>query len=347
MESSRGLFLSAGAAALAAGFIPTAVRAQTLVPVSLGYLRTVTDAPLIVAQAKGFFRDVGLDVTMSQFSSAAFMIAPMGVGQLEIGAGAPVAGLYNAVAHGVDLKIVADKCIDSRGYGFDKVVVRKDLIDSGKYKGPADLRGLNFGRAGRGTSVGIQAAKFLKTGGLDYHKDIQAIDLDFPNQVVALKNRAIDWTIAIEPFPTLMVNQGSGTVVTTDAEIYPDQEVADILYSGSFMKNRPAVAQKFMLAYMRGLRYYYESLKDGHIVGKNGDEVVGILAKGLNVKPELLRQITPSDVNPNGYVNMKSLLDDYATFQSWGFINKPVDVKSIVDMSFVDAVVKELGVYKV
>lgn len=346
MQSNRSLFLSSTAAAVAMSAFPNVARAQTLEPVSVGLLRVITDAPLIIADEKGFFREAGLDVTTSRFSSAAFMIAPMGVGQLDIGAGAPVAGLYNAVARGVDLKIVANKAIDSRGYGFDKVVVRKDIMDAGKYKGPADLRGLKFALAGKGTSVSIQAAKFVQSGGLDYMKDVKKVDLTFPNQVSAIQNHAIDWTIAVEPWPTLMVNQGSGTIVTTDAQIYPNQEVAVILYGSQFIKNRPAVAKKFMVGYLRGLRYYYESLKDGHFGGKNADEVVSILAKGLDMKPELLRQITPNDVNPNGRVNMKSLTDDYATFQSLGFITKKLDVKDIVDMSFMDAAIQELGTYR-
>ncbi len=344
METSRGLFLSSVAAAVAAGAMP--VGAQTLEKVSVGMLRVITDAPLFIAQAKGYFHDAGLTVTLTRFNSAAFMIAPMGTGQLDVGAGAPAAGLYNAVARGIDLAIVANKAIDSRGYGFDKIVVRKELVDSGKYKQPADLRGMNFAQPAKGSTVCVQAEKFLQTGGLEFLTDVKLVYIGFPNQVTAMQNGAIDATIAPEPWPTIMANKGAGKVVATDAQFYPNQEVADILYGGSFIKQRPEVAQKFMVAYVRALRYYYESLKDGHFGGKNADEVVTILAKGLELSPDLLRQITPNDVNPDGRVNVESLENDYATYKKFGYIVKPVRPASLVNTKFVDAAVKQLGTYK-
>jgi NitT/TauT family transport system substrate-binding protein len=344
MNTSRGLFLSSVAATVAAGAMPAG--AQSLEPVSVGILRVITDAPLLIAQSKGYFRDVGLNVTLTRFNSSAFMIAPLGVGQLDVGAGAPAAGLYNAVARGIDVKIVANKAIDSRGYGFDKVIVRKALIDSGKYKKPADLKGMNFGQPAKGSTVCAQAAEFLKTGGLDFMTDVKLVFIGFPDQVAAMQNGAIDATVAPEPWPTIMENKGVGKVVATDAEFYPDEEVADILYSSAFIKQRPAVAQKFMVAYIRALRYYHEALKGGHFAGKNADELVSILAKGLEMSPDLLRQITPNDVNPDGKVNVESLERDYAMFKKFGYVTKPVQPASLVDMRFVDAAVKQLGPYK-
>jgi NitT/TauT family transport system substrate-binding protein len=44
-------------------------------------------------------------------------------------------GLYNAVRRGVGLKVVADKVHYGPGYGFASLLVRKDLIENGKFKG--------------------------------------------------------------------------------------------------------------------------------------------------------------------------------------------------------------------
>ena len=54
------------------------------------------------------------------------MVAPLGTGQLDAGAGSASAGLYNAVARGIKIKIVADKASSAPGYGATKILVRKD-----------------------------------------------------------------------------------------------------------------------------------------------------------------------------------------------------------------------------
>src|ERR687885_649031 len=64
-------------------------------------------------------------------------VAPLAAGQLDVGGGAPSAGLGNALARGLNLKIVADKGSTPPGFGYAGVVIRKDLWDSG-VRSPAD-----------------------------------------------------------------------------------------------------------------------------------------------------------------------------------------------------------------
>ena len=93
------------------GFVLTlgAANAQTLTPVTLGMTGTTTDVGFYVADKKGYFRAEGLDVKLTMFDSAARMITLFASGALDVGGGGPSAGLYNAVARGVDNRMVADK----------------------------------------------------------------------------------------------------------------------------------------------------------------------------------------------------------------------------------------------
>jgi NitT/TauT family transport system substrate-binding protein len=56
-------------------------------PVKIGISRTISDAGYYVADAMGFFRDEGIDVSITGFNSAAQMIAPLGTGELDVGGG--------------------------------------------------------------------------------------------------------------------------------------------------------------------------------------------------------------------------------------------------------------------
>jgi ABC-type nitrate/sulfonate/bicarbonate transport system substrate-binding protein len=102
---------------------PHIAAAQTI---TVGATSSTSDAPIYIAEKKGFFQAEGLEVKVTNFRSAADMVAPLGAGQIQAGAGSASAGLYNAVARGIRIKIVADKASSPPGYGATKILVRKD-----------------------------------------------------------------------------------------------------------------------------------------------------------------------------------------------------------------------------
>jgi NitT/TauT family transport system substrate-binding protein len=113
------------------------------------------------------------------------MVAPMGAGQLDVGGGAASAGLYNAVDRGIRIKIVADKAHNVPGAGFQAFMVRKDLIESGKVKSFADLKGMKVAITGAGGSDASVLNEAMKSAGLTYN-DVEKVYLGFPQHAVAL-----------------------------------------------------------------------------------------------------------------------------------------------------------------
>ena len=71
-------------------------------------------------------------------------MGPLGTGDLDVGSGTVAVGIYNAVSRGVALRVVADKGSMRPGYGYEGLLVRKDLVDSGRYKNFADLKGMKI-----------------------------------------------------------------------------------------------------------------------------------------------------------------------------------------------------------
>jgi NitT/TauT family transport system substrate-binding protein len=57
------------------------------VVVKVGAASTTSDAPIYIADKKGYFSDEGLAVTVINFRSAADMVAPLGTGELDAGRG--------------------------------------------------------------------------------------------------------------------------------------------------------------------------------------------------------------------------------------------------------------------
>jgi NitT/TauT family transport system substrate-binding protein len=326
---------------------PTAQGALAQTTVRVGITNVSSDVAFFVAEKKGYFRDEGLNVEILPFSSAARMIAPLGTGQLDVGGGTVSAGLYNAVARGIGLRIVADKGSIRPGYGFSALMVRKDLVDSGRYRGYGDLKGMKIaiGAAGTGTASALNEA--LMRGGLSYG-DADVVEMGFPQHIVAYTNKGIEASITNEPTVTRAVKAGVAVRIAGNDVIYPNQQTAVVLYSEKFAVEQPQIAAKFMKAYIRAARDYNDALKGGRIAGPNADEIIGILTEYTQIKEaSVYREISPSACEPNGDVNVESLRKDLAFFKEQKLIEKPdITVDRVIDLSFARRAVKELGPYR-
>jgi NitT/TauT family transport system substrate-binding protein len=321
-------------------------RAAESVTIRVGIANASSDVGLFIAHKKGYFRAEGLNVSFVPFDSGARMVAPLGAGQLDVGAGSPSAGLYNAVVRGIPIKIVADKGSTPKGYGYQPLLVRKDLVDSGRYKSLEDLKGMKIAGSAPGSASTSTLNEALKRAGLKY-SDVERVFLAFPQHVLALQNKAVDAALTTEPSATEAIQRGVAVKVIGDDEIYPDHQLAVILYGGQFIKEQPDAGRRFMRAYLRAVRDYNDALVGGRIAGPNADEIISILTEYTPIKdPAIYRDISAQGCNPDGAVNEASLEIDLQFYKDEGHIQGSVTVQQAVDHSFVQAALKELGPYK-
>jgi aconitase A len=82
-------------------------------------------------------------------------------------------------------------------------------------------------------------------------------------------------------------------------------------------------------------------------LGLTGEEIVSIYAKRTVIKdPAVLRNMVMAGVNPDGKLNVDSLKKDLAFFKETGDVTGKVEATQVVDESFAEAALKELGPYK-
>ncbi len=345
----RGALRRAGCLLLALVWIglgqtPAPGAGPILTRLQIGQVGGLSDAAIFIADDKGFFRDQGIELEMTRFNSAAQMVAPLATGQLDIGGGAPSAGLFNAIARGIPVKIVGDKGNMNPGHGYEAIVVRKSLWDKIDFKSPADLRGKTVALAARDISPEVDLDSFLRTGGLTVN-DVNVVTMGFPDMGIALANGSIDAALSIEPFVTQIAEKGIGVIWKRDDEVVPGQQVAVMLYSPRFASYKPGLAKRFMLAYVKAARYYNDAFvkKDP---GKER-EVVRILIQNTPVKdPALYNKMVLPGINPNGRVNVDMLAAQQNWFLHKGSQKTPVDLMKVVDNQYVDWAVRQLGPYR-
>jgi NitT/TauT family transport system substrate-binding protein len=329
--------------------LPQPAAAQSLAAaqtITVGATSSTSDAPIYIADKKGYFRAEGLEVKVSNFRSAADMVAPLGAGQIQAGAGSASAGLYNAVARGIKIKIVADKASSPPGYGGTKILVRKDHVESGRYKELKDLEGMKFAMNAPGVSNTSTLNTLLKSAGLKYSA-VETVYLPLPDHVAALKNKSVDASASVEPAPALAMRNGDAVLIKSDDEILPNHQIAVLLYSEEFALRQADAAKRFMRAYIRAVRFYNDALKNGRLDGPTSDDVIAILSEATPIKSrEIYKLITPTGMNPDGRVNKASLIYDLAFYTEQGLIKGIVDLDDVVDGSFVEAALNELGPYR-
>ena len=240
----------------------------------------------------------------------------------------------------------ADKASSPPGYGGTKILVRKDHVESGRYKELKDLKGMTFAMNAPGVSNTSTLNTLLKSIGLRY-SDVETVDLPLPDHVAALKNKSVDASASVEPAPTLAIKNGDAILVKSDDEILPHHQIAVLLYAEEFARKRPEAAKSFMRAYIRAVRFYNGALRSGRLDGPNADEVIAILSQATPIKSrDIYKSITPTGMNPDGRVNKASLAYDLAFYTEQGLVKGAVDLDDAVDGSFVEAALEVLGPYR-
>ncbi len=327
----------------AACLLATGAIAADRIKVTVGLTNSATDVGFFIAHKKGYFAEENIDAQFITFDSAAKMIAPFASGDLDVGAGGTSAGLYNAVARGIDVRMVADKNSTPPGRASQKLLIRKDLIDSGRYKQLSDIRGMKIATSAPGSAAMGSVKKILDKAGLKWG-DLEESYMSFSQQVIALQNKAVDLAFPAEPQANDAIRNGAVKIVSDD-EVYPNHQISAVLYGGAFAK-KTDTATRFLRAYIRGVRDFNDSLKNGVFAGPKGDEVVAILTEYSLIKdPAVHRSFVQSNIRPNGDLDMASLAEDLKIFREAGLVEGKVEVAQAVDDSFLQAVLKSLPPY--
>ena len=346
--TASGATATAASAAVAPGVSPMEAEGAAFdapldppVTVRVGRVGALVEAGQIIALERGYFDELGLRIDYAEFDSAARMIPGLGNGQLDVGGGTVSAGLFNAVARGISVKMVGPQSRHDLGASSLYMLVRHDLIESGEITGYSDLHGRRIATPARGIITDFIAAKALALGGLDL-ADAEFVEMSFPDMISAFGNRAIDAAVQVEPTAAQSVNRGVAIKWREAAELSPGVQAAVVVYSPHFAAQTD-VARRWMVAYLRGVRDY----NDAFMKHRGRAEIVDILARQTAVKdPALYEQMGFSYIDPNGRLDEESLGEQLAWFTQQGFVPQPPVVRESVDLSFADFAVERLGWYE-
>jgi NitT/TauT family transport system substrate-binding protein len=333
-------------AAVLLGFLLllSAAAASAQTKVKVGVLKLTSSAPIFVGVEKGFFKEFGVEPELVYFQAAAPIATALAAGQVDVGATGLTAALYNIVLQGEKLWIVADKGREWPGFPLVGIVVHKELWESGKVKTIRDLKGRTIGVTQLGSTFHFHIGNILEKEGLSLG-DVRIVPLQaMPATVEALKGKQVDAILVPQPFPGATEVQGFGKVLAWAGDLYPWQ-IAAVFYSKAFAADR-GKAVAFMKGYAKASRHYYEAAlvqKDGRVEpGAGYEEVVDITARYTGAKPEIIKLGFPYQ-DRNGRLLVPDIEKQIKWWVTHGFMKEALPVKDVVDTSFLEDALKQLG----
>jgi NitT/TauT family transport system substrate-binding protein len=314
------------------------------VTLKIGTINATADAAIFIALEKGYFRDEGLEIELQDYATSALMIPPLATGQLDIATGAVAAATFNAAAREVPLRIVADKgSTPSPDWDFVTLMVRRDLIELGQVKDYSDLKGLTIASNASANAGEIVAAKALEKAGLTF-ADVNFVPMTFPDIITAFANRAIDASVVAEPFIARIETLGTAVRWRGNSSIYGNQQVGVVMFGPALVTERQEIGRRWMTAYVRGVRDYNDAFGPQR---RGREEIIQHLIKYTVIKePKDYDQMRPAGIDPDGKLAVQSIRDDLQYYERAGLVRDPIDLSRVVDTSFQEFAVLQLGPYQ-
>ena len=233
-------------------------------PLSVGAVLIKRSALILIADAKGYFADEGLNVALTFYDSGLLAVNDMLAGKLDLSTAAPLVVVNkNLDSNHPKLKIVTEV-----GQSEDiRIVGRKDH----GLTNPSDLVGRKVGVMS-GTESVFYLNLFCVFHGLPF-ESINRVDLGSDQQLRALEKGEVDAIIIWEP-----IASKAAQVLGSNAVVWSGQ---GRLASGWMLLATPEIISKRPEAIRRLLAGL---LSAERLVSEHEDEAKNIVARRLNVQ---------------------------------------------------------------
>jgi len=283
-------------------------------------------APFYIAEEEGYFEEQNLEVEFIRLARNSDALPAMAQGDVDIGAGLLTAGLMNLIAEGARLRLVADKShLAADGCSHNAILVRRPLAEAGVLNDPAQIRGLRI-EINRFLPEAFYADRVLRELGLTLD-DLEIITLPPSSEADALDSGSVDLTIATEPDITRLLMTGEAVLWKAAEEVIPGTQWSAVLYGRALLDERPEVGERFLVAYLLGVRQFNE--------GKTPRNL-DILTRRTGLDEELLKAACWAPIRDDGRVDAESLLEYQEWAVSRGIAKRVLSEDELADHRFAE-----------
>lgn len=295
--------------------------------VSAVVIPVLITAPFHIAQAEGYFADENLDVEFVRLTRNIDAIPALAQGQVDVGIGQYAVSMLNAVGGGARIRAVAgDGRLAPGECTFHGVIIQSDLFPDGPRTDPGEFRGRRAE-----LDIALPHAYWLDTAlqpaGLSID-DLEIVNVPMPATADAFRNDAFDITGIDEPRLSPLIASGDATLWRGTEQIVPDYQISMVFFGRALLDERPEVGERFVAAFLRGVRQYAEGKTDRNL---------DILEEALRLTRDELRTMCWAHMDADG----RMLTDGILGYQEWaltrGLVDRVLSDDELVDRRFIEA----------
>lgn len=323
------LALTLSAATLAGSAFAVAGEAK---PLRVGYVFAMANAPALIAEKQGYFRDEGLNVDLKALGDGPVIQQALAAGELDVAyVGTPP--VYQWFSRGLQSRILAKV-----NYGQAAVIVdaKSPITQLEALKGKK-LAGV---KKGSGMDVLLRGYVLKEKAGLDPDKDLDIIDMPPGNMNAALERGIVDAAFSWEPFVSQSVLRGSSRILLDVNQALPQYPWYVVIALPKTLQERPDDVVKLLRAHRKAIAFLNEQpVESNRLIAEafKLEAVQGI--DGKTIAPEAIvaqartRLGWSADLEESDIQFIQRLMN-YS--HDLGFIDTTLKTEQIVDTSYLE-----------
>ncbi len=232
-------------------------------------------SPVLVADELGYFKEAGIRIEEVGVLQSGNWLQSVITGDIDFTLGNHADRVIQARAKGIDVKIVIAQT-DTRQ---DMPHMRWFVLKNSTIRTPKDLVGKTVGMAYiTGGCPFYNLREYLRKGGVDI-KDVNMVVMPDAQQEQALKQGLIDVATIHAPKSGLLINTGEARVLFSDYDTFGERAGNNFATSAKLIKENPEKVKRFVSAVVKAQDW----------INANHDEADRIMAKRLDIKPEVVK----------------------------------------------------------
>jgi NitT/TauT family transport system substrate-binding protein len=203
------------------------------------------------------------------------------------------------------------------------------VLNDSPIKAVADLRGKKVGINAYGSAVDLVLRVVLKKDGMDPKRDVQIVEVNFPNMAAAIREKRIDCGVLVIPFLAVEAPKGDLRPLFTGGDAFGPSSVIFQVAATNFLKANKAAVRGFLADYVTGLNWYYDKTNR-----KKALELVSGLTKSpVDVLDGYFATGKDYYRDPNGCVPAIAIQKPIDAMVTEGLIPQKVDASKYLDLS--------------
>ena len=245
---------------LAAVTLVAPAQAQESVSIALDWVVNGTHAGYFVAKEKGYYKEAGLDVTISRGFGSGDTVKRVASKSAQFGVADTGAIIASRANDDIPVRIVAMM--------YDRATLGLIFLAESGIKVPKDIEGRTLGRSASGATVNMLPG-FLKANSLDRGK-IKEVVVDGATFAPLLLSGKVDavleQSINIGKFRRLAESQGKKVMAMSYAQFGLEAYGNAIIVHPSTLADKAETVRKFVAATLRGTAYAFDNPGEAIII---------------------------------------------------------------------------------